>query len=294
VATSTVNPGTQRSDNWQLEPLLTFFALVAFVIYATFRAFENNYFEVPGTQYISPFYSPYIPHILAALGIHLKSLEHVLPNGSLSWIVSPALFILWAPAGFRASCYFYRKAYYRSIFAAPAACAVGPKNGNPLFALLNNTFGNILGKGAKYMGERSLPMVLMNLHRYFFYIALLLILVHVIDTVTAMFLPGFSGIRFGVGNVLLIIDLILLSAYVLGCHSWRHILGGQLDCFSACPISEIRHHAYKRQGILNASHMQFAWISMFWIAFVDLYISLVSKGVLTDIVFYSHPWKGMF
>jgi hypothetical protein len=293
VATSPVNPGTQRTDNWQSEPMLTFVALVAFIAYATYRAFENNYFEVPGTQYISPFYSPYLPHILGALGIHIKALEQALPNHSLSWIISPALFILWAPAGFRASCYFYRKAYYRSVFGAPAACAVGPKNSNALMIFLNNTFGNLLGKGSKYTGERSMPMVLMNLHRYFFYIALLLIVIHVFDTVTALFLPGFSGIRFGVGNVLLIIDLVLLAGYVLGCHSWRHILGGQLDCFSGCPITEIRHHAYKRQGLLNANHMQLAWASMFWIAGVDFYIKLVSQGIIPDIVFYSLSWKGL-
>ena len=294
MATSSVNPGTQRTDNWQLDSLINFFALAAFIIYATIRAFENNYFEVPGTQYISPFYSPYIPHILSARHIHIKQLEQVLPGHSLSWIISPALFILWAPAGFRASCYFYRKTYYRSVFAAPAACAVGPKNGNPLFTFLNNTFGNLLGKGPKYEGERSLPMVFMNLHRYFFYIALGLIAVHVYDTFTSFFLPGFSGIRLGFGSVLLVIDLVLLSAYVFGCHSWRHILGGQLDCFSACPISEVRHHAYQRQGLLNASHMQFAWISMFWIAGVDFYMSQLSKGVWTDVVFYSHAWKGLF
>jgi hypothetical protein len=110
VATSTtpVNPGTQRTDNWQLEPLLTILGLGLFVLYSIFRGLENAYFEIPNTQIISPFYSPYLPHLFQNLGLHVPVLEK---TGGFGWIISPALFILWIPAGFRTTCYFYRRAY---------------------------------------------------------------------------------------------------------------------------------------------------------------------------------------
>ena len=47
---------TLRTDRWWLQPLLTVVVLVPFIIYSTFRAFQNaHYFAEP---YISPFYSP--------------------------------------------------------------------------------------------------------------------------------------------------------------------------------------------------------------------------------------------
>ena len=49
---------TLRTDKWWLEPLLTFSVLISFVIYATFRAFENKYYFVKESHLISPFYSP--------------------------------------------------------------------------------------------------------------------------------------------------------------------------------------------------------------------------------------------
>lgn len=294
TSTDTLNEGTQRTDFWQLEPMLTLAALVIFVIYAMFRGLENAYFEIPNSQIISPFYSPYFPHVFEALGLRFPAIEKQIPGGGLGWIISPALFILWVPAGFRGTCYFYRRAYYRSIFASPSACAVGPKAGNPLLDGLKATFGRLLGAGRKYTGEKALPLVLMNIHRYFFYIAALFILIHLFETATSFFLPHFSGVRFSVANIVLVIDLILLSLYTFGCHSWRHILGGQVDCFSSCPMNQARSHAWKRQSLLNANHMQLAWISMFWVALADVYISLVSRGILPDIVFYASPWKGLF
>jgi hypothetical protein len=285
TSTKTVNPGTQRIDNWRLEPILTVFALGLFILYATYRAFQNGFFEVHGTQYISPFYSPYFPHVFNALGIHLNGIETILPGGGLGWLISPALFILWVPAGFRMTCYFYRRTYYRSFFTAPVACAVDAQPKTPLIKLL--------GEGRKYMGERLFPMVLMNLHRYFFFIAAAFILIHVYDTFSSFFLPGYSGIRVGMGSLIFVIDLVLLSMYTFGCHSWRHLLGGKIDCFSSCPVNEARHHAWTRQSVLNEHHMFFAWVSMFWVAFADFYIAQLSKGVWTDIVFYSSTWKGL-
>src|SRR5436190_14471341 len=59
---------TAREDAWWAGPLLTFLGLLAFVIYATYRAFEGSYFEIrpdpqdfagePVAPYLSPFFSP--------------------------------------------------------------------------------------------------------------------------------------------------------------------------------------------------------------------------------------------
>jgi hypothetical protein len=34
---------------------------------------------------------------------------------------------------------------------------------------------------------------------------------------------------------------------------------------------------------LNARHQLFAWTSLFWVGFTDLYVRLVSMGVITDL-----------
>jgi hypothetical protein len=66
--------------------------------------------------------------------------------------MSPAMFILIFPAGFRGTCYYYRKAYYRAFMQQPTGCAVSkPWN--------------------EYSGETGLLLV-QNRHRYFLYAAL--------------------------------------------------------------------------------------------------------------------------
>lgn len=286
MATSaTRNQGTDRTDGWQVEPLLAGAALVVFIIYATFRALQNDPSELAGTNYISPLYTPYLPHFFHTFGIHVPFLEKVFPNGNLGWVLSPALFILWVPAGFRATCYFYRRVYYRSLFTAPAACAVDVNPKSPLIALL--------GSGKQYLGERAFPMVLMNLHRYFFYMAALFILLHTIDVVAAYFMPNFAGLRVGLGSLVTTLDVILLSLYVLSCHSWRHILGGKVDCFSSCPINEARGHAFQRQSLLNAKHGLFGWVSLGWVIIADIYITAVSHGVIPDPVFLQATWANL-
>ncbi len=288
ATTATRNQGTDRVDGWQVEPILAGLALVVFIIYATFRALQNDPSQFPGTHYISPLYTPYLPHWAEMFGLHLPFLEKVPGNGNMGWILSPALFILWVPAGFRATCYFYRRVYYRSLFTAPAACAVDVNPKSPLIALL--------GSGKKYMGEKALPMVLMNLHRYFFYLAAAFIGLHSIDVICSYFSPGFTGIRLGVGSLIITLDVVLLSLYVFSCHSWRHILGGQIDCFSSCPINEARGHAFQRQSILNAKHGLFGWVSLGFVIVADIYLTALSRGIIPanfDRIF-EFSWKGMF
>lgn len=230
---------TMRKDAWWVGPLATATILTVFGIYSTWRAFANVDFLVE--PYISPFYSPYI---LASW-----------------WPLSPALLILWAPLGFRATCYYYRKAYYRSFFMAPPGCAVRP-----------------LAKEGSYVGETKFPFILQNLHRYFFYAATVILLFLWIDALYAFKFEDGFGI--GVGTIILILNAAFLSMYSFSCHSFRHIVGGKLDVFSKCPT---RFRIWGRVSVWNEHHMSWAWVSLFSVALADLYILLLAKGIITDI-----------
>ena len=47
---------TARRDAWWLQPLVVFLGLGAFVVYATWAAFQGNHYHFG--PYLSPFYSP--------------------------------------------------------------------------------------------------------------------------------------------------------------------------------------------------------------------------------------------
>ena len=253
---------TVRDDRWWVGPLLTVLGLGAFAVYSTWAALQgSHYYHGP---YLSPFYSPLLwvdpgapgaaPLSHAWFGRWPDWWPSVLPS-------SPAILILIFPLGFRATCYYYRKAYYRSFFGAPPACAVAP----------------VPRRG--YKGETSLLLV-QNLHRYAFYFAVAFIFILYYDAFRAFFRGGKFGV--GVGSLVLLINPTLLALYTFGCHSYRHLVGGGLDCFSCDRLSNFRHGVWKRVTFLNERHMGFAWVSLFWVAFADLYVRLVSMGILKD------------
>src|SRR5277367_3780414 len=176
---------TQRQDSWWIELLPVVVVLGGFGLYATLRAFEGKFYE--WGPYISPFYSPLI-----------DANHHW-------WPFSPAILILGGPLGFRATCYYYRKAYYRAFFLDPPACAVGEPSGR------------------KYRGETAFPFILQNLHRYFFYLAVLFLCFLWYDAVVAFRFP--EGFGIGVGSLVMLANVILLSTYTFSCHSLRHLVG---------------------------------------------------------------------
>ena len=142
-----ISARTLRVDRWWVQPLVTGGGLLLFAIYATWRAFENaNYFSEP---YLSPLYSPCLTDKCATGS---ADLGQWVPGGG--WPLSPALIILIFPLGFRVTCYYYRKAYYRSFWVSPPACAVAEPH-----------------KG--YSGETRFPLIVQNIHRYFLYVAML-------------------------------------------------------------------------------------------------------------------------
>jgi hypothetical protein len=244
---------TLRTDRWWLYPATTFVVFAAFVAYATFRAFwGHDYFTEP---YLSPFFSPCVTH---------KCVEGSsdFGQGFGWWSLSPALIILIFPLGFRMTCYYYRKAYYRSFWLSPPACAVAEPH-------------------AKYTGETKFPLILQNVHRWFWYAAVIVALVLTYDTVLA-FGPAegeSSGVHMGLGSLLMVVNIVFIWGYTLGCHSCRHIMGGRLRHFSKHPI---RYRAWTFVSKLNSKHANFAWYSLFSIAIVDLYVYLLSAGVFDD------------
>jgi hypothetical protein len=109
---------TMRRDLWWLQPALTALGLGAFVAYATWAAFQGRDYHFG--PYLSPFYSPEI------FGPSPHSWFGPLPFALPAWLpFSPALLILWAPGGFRLTCYYYRGAYYKAFWADPPSCTVG-------------------------------------------------------------------------------------------------------------------------------------------------------------------------
>ena len=247
---------TARKDIWWARPLVVFIVLSAFVVYATWAAFQGTHYAAG--PYLSPFYSPLL----------FGDPEHAWFGGSPNWWpgllpFSPALLILWAPGGFRFTCYYYRGTYYRSFWADPPACAVGEPR-------------------KKYRGENSFPLIMQNVHRYFLYLAVIFVFILLYDAWKAMWFTDVSGEKtfgIGVGTIVLTANALLLGLYTFSCHSFRHLIGGFRDQLSNTPV---QRKAYNCASCLNRRHMNWAWLSLFSVAFADIYVRLVSMGIWTD------------
>lgn len=236
---------TERHDAWWAEAIPVILLLGGFGLYATLRAFEGRYYE--WGPYLSPFYSPLID-----------------PQHHW-WPFSPALLILGGPLGFRATCYYYRKAYYRAFFLDPPACAVSESKGS-------------------YSGETKFPFILQNAHRYFLYIAFIFLAFLWRDAIVAFDFDGKFGM--GMGTLVLLVNIILLTIYTFSCHSLRHLAGGRLDCFSCASFGRPRYRAWSSLTRLNERHMVYAWSSLISVGFADFYIRLVASGAIRDVRFF--------
>jgi len=255
-----IDQRTLRTDKWWLQPLITVAVLVSFIIYATFRAFENKYYFVE--PLVSPFYSPCLsttcPDGASLLG---QPFGNIVVFGLA---ISPALFILIFPLGFRMTCYYYRKAYYRSFWQSPPACAVAEPH-------------------EKYTGETRSPLIFQNAHRWFFYIGLIFNVLLTIDAVIAFRDEHGKWGHMSVGTLVLVANATLLWLYSASCHTCRHTIGGRLKHFSKHPI---RYKLWTRVSVLNHYHQQFAWVSLFGVAFADVYVRAVASGAITNFYFF--------
>ena len=250
-----VGVSTLRTDRWWLAPVATALGLLVFVVYATARAFQQAYFFAD-ERYLTPFYSPCVSLGCAAepgsshFGMFLPD-HPLIPYAALSL---PFLLL------FRLTCYYYRKAYYRSFWLAPAACAVPEPH-------------------PRQTGETRFPLVMQNVHRYFFYVAVLVSLVNTYDALVAFRHPD-DGFVVGVGNLVLLANVVLLWCYTVSCHSCRHVMGGRLTHFSKHPV---RYWLWTRISALNTRHMFFAWITLASLILTDLYVMLVARGTIIDL-----------
>jgi hypothetical protein len=245
---------TLRKDPWWRAPAVTAILLTIWVTYATVHVFLGHWYWVPQYHYLTPFYSPCISGECApgssALGQWLPAIPPIIPYALVS-----LPFVL----GFRLSCYYYRRAYYRAFWRAPAACAVREPH-------------------ARYTGETRFPLIMQNLHRYFFYMVILISILNTYDLAQAFRGPdGNFGI--GLGSLIMLVNVVGLWGYTLSCHSCRHITGGRLRNFSKHPA---RYWIWTQISKLNARHMQLAWLTLGTLMLADLYIWLVSAGVFSD------------
>ena len=240
--------GATKRLPWWVEPVTVTAVLGAFGVYVaiTVLFFARGQYD----NYLSPFYSP--------------------PVGNPSWLpdwLSPAILVLWLPLGFRATCYYYRKAYYRAFFWDPPACASKAQQREPRDV-------------ESYRGERNF-FVWNNVHRYFLYGSFVLLVFLTIDTVRAFLPEGSFGIT--VGSLIFLVNVTLLWIYSLSCHSLRHIIGGRVDCYSCVTGGKARLRAYGWLSVLNKQHSLWAWLSLSSLLITDVYIRLLLAGVLPDI-----------
>ena len=248
---------TLRTDRWWLAPLLTVTLLTLWVAYATVRAFMQKWYFVTPYHYLTPFYSPCWSKACspeaALFGWRFLPAWRIIPYAA---ITLPFLLL------FRLTCYYYRRAYYRSFWASPPACAVpdGHKS---------------------YSGETRFPLIFQNAHRYFFYAAVLISLVNTRDAIEAFHSP--QGFGIGLGTVIIWINVLLLWAYTASCHSCRHIIGGQLRHFSKHPV---RYKAWQFVSRLNGRHMLLAWTTLGTLMLTDAYVMAVAAGWITDLRFF--------
>jgi hypothetical protein len=245
---------TSRRDTWAIYPLLQATVFTICAGYLTFSGvfwgpiFGPQYVEVD--NYLSPLFSPLI----------------LLPNMP-TWL-SPGLLILWIPIGFRATCYYYRKAYYRFYFADPPGCAVGEPTVHRRFAL-----------------ENAFPFILQNLHRYLLYLAFIPLTFLWLDVIRAFAnwdAAGLAHPRVGFGGVLFLLNTTLLTGYSLSCHSLRHLVGGRVDCFSCTAARRVRYTLWQRLTDLNRNHMWWAWSSLITVTLADVYVRLLLAGTIAD------------
>jgi hypothetical protein len=253
---------TMRSDAWWVGPALTLSVLSGFLIYATWAMLQGGHYYV--APYLSPLYEPLI--WIKSGGEGVAPVEHAWLGEWPGWMpalvpASPAFLILPFPGLFRFTCYYYRKAYYRAFAGSPPACAVGP-------ALQTR----------EYRGETAF-LVFQNLHRYALYFALAFNVFLFEGAIRSFFRNGEFGV--GVGSIVLLTNATLLAGYSFGCHSFRHLIGGHDDCMS-CGQNTLKYGTWKRATWFNVRHMQFAWTSLFSVALTDVYVRLVSMGIIHD------------
>lgn len=250
---------TLRTDRWWVPPLTIGSILAFFIVYSTIRIFMAKYYFASPYGYLTPLYSPCLSESCVPGSAHFGT-----PLGELPRWIPLGLAAFPIVAGFRVTCYYYRKAGYRSLWGSPQACAVQEPH-------------------EKYTGETRFPLIIMNSHRYFFYLAALVLAINVWDMFHA-FGGEDGGFGMGLGTLIIIINVIMLGGYTLSCHACRHVVGGRLKHFSKHPV---RYRFWTLVSKLNTRHGTFAMASLVTVILTDAYIMAVSAGWFSDLRFFN-------
>ena len=255
---------TNRIDNWWSQPLAMGIALTAALIYTFWRLFlydADISYALEGSTVMSPIFSP---NVLEWELFGLNEWKHP------EW-VNAAVLVLWIPFGFRGTCYYMRRVYYRTFFASPTACWVDEPD---------------INKAIGYKGEKRL-FIFNNLHRYFLYAAMVILLIKWWDVTHTMHFDSDAVHGYGVsiGTFVMAIEAFLLTMYVTSCHALRHLAGGMLDRWTT-GISRVRGKLFGKISALNRSHGFWFWTSLAFVFLGDLWVLAVAEGHLSDTVLF--------
>jgi hypothetical protein len=116
-------------------------------------------------------------------------------------------------------------------------------------------------------------------------VAIVFIAILSYDAWVAFWFPTADGgteFGIGVGSLVLTANAVFLGLYTFGCHSLRHLVGGVMDVMSRRPA---RQSAYACVSCLNRWHMNWAWTSLIWVGFADLYVRMCAMGIWSDFRF---------
>lgn len=258
--------GTERKDRWWVEPLTIVLALSAFVVYAFIASTLTTTSTGTWTYFAEPYLSPlFSPCLTSSCPPSERLLPFTIDIQLLQFVIPASYLIVGSPLLFRFTCYYYRRSIYRGFFQSPSACAVPDAR-------------------KRYTGESRFPFILQNFHRYALYLALIVVVILWIDTVKAFSFPDPANhsvhrLGIGLGSLVMLANVLLLSAYTFGCHALRHLVGGSLDSFHR---ASLRLRLWTWVTRLNLHHNRWAWISMGSVGFTDLYIRLLAMGVISD------------
>ena len=262
---------TNRIDNWWSKPMAMGIGLTAALIYTVWRLFLYGTetanggslisYELHGSTVMSPIFSP---NVLEWNLFGLNEWNHP------EW-VNAAILVLWIPFGFRGTCYYMRRVYYRTFFASPTACWVDEPD---------------INKAIGYKGEKRL-FIFNNLHRYFLYAAMIILVIKWWDvTHTIHFTEdGINGYGASIGTFVMGLEAFLLTMYVTSCHALRHLAGGMLDRWTT-GISRARGVLFGKISVLNRSHGFWFWTSLIFVFLGDLWVLAVAEGHLSDMVLF--------
>ena len=185
-------------------------------------------------------------------------------HGLIDPFYSPTVLIVPIPGLFRLTCYAYRKDYHRHLFHHPMGCD------NPERSEKHSQ---------KYTGERNAVFQFENLHRYFLYAGISLLPFFYYDFYYALTHYPTGGIVLTLGSLVILGNALTLTAWTLSCHAFRHLIGGNIDCYSCVAAGKPRKKIFDFQTKWNAHHEAFAWISLLTIILADLYIRAVIAGL---------------